>query len=118
MRLALKKAHKSGLCKNRKEVVLSDYLVLMDGGLKAPTEYVHQKTIIKGDDKEKVIGLASIMAKVTRDLYMIRQAKFIPYNLYDFDIHKGYGTKAHRELIKKYGLSKEHRVSFCKNLQK
>jgi ribonuclease HII len=37
---------------------------------------------------------------------------------YNFDIHKGYGTKAHREAIMEYGLSKEHRVSFCKNLKK
>jgi ribonuclease HII len=65
-----------------------------------------------------VIGLASIMAKVTRDGYMMRRAKLASYNVYNFDIHKGYGTKAHREVIMEYGLSKEHRVSFCKNLKK
>ena len=91
-------------------------IVKLDGGLKAPTAYNHQETIIKGDAKELVIGLASIMAKVTRDLYMERQAKKAAYTQYSFATHKGYGTKAHRELIKQHGLSKEHRQSFCRNI--
>jgi len=93
-------------------------LVKLDGGLKASPEFVHQETIIKGDSKEKVIGLASILAKVTRDRYMVRQAIKKNFLSYDFAKHKGYGTKAHREAIAKYGLSSIHRVSFCKNLQK
>jgi ribonuclease HII len=95
-----------------------DVLVLLDGGLKAPGEYVNQETIIKGDSKEKVIGLASIMAKVTRDAYMVRVSTEFDYAPYKFEVHKGYGTKAHREAILKNGLTKEHRKSFCKNLQK
>lgn len=86
--------------------------VRLDGSLRAPEEYTHQKTIIKGDAKEKVIGLASIMAKVTRDRFMVRVARRYPE--YGFDIHKGYGTLAHRNAIKKYGLSKIHRRSFTK----
>ncbi|MFT7507070.1 MAG: ribonuclease HII [Acidimicrobiales bacterium] len=92
------------------------YTVKLDGGLKAPKEFTHQETIIKGDSKEKVIGLASIMAKVTRDRYMVRisaQPKFAPYM---FATHKGYGTKAHRESIAQNGLSSEHRKSYCKNI--
>lgn len=91
-------------------------LIKLDGGLKAPEEFTHQETIIKGDQKEKVIGLASIMAKVTRDKYMERiaaQPQFAPYS---FEIHKGYGTKQHRETIKKIGLSEIHRLSFCTRL--
>lgn len=88
--------------------------VLLDGGLKAPEQYMHQETIIKGDRKEKVIGLASIMAKVTRDRYMRRAATLPAYTPYDFSAHKGYGTKTHREAIQKYGLTDEHRKSFCK----
>lgn len=84
--------------------------IYLDGGLKAPQEYIHQETIIKGDSLVPVIGAASIVAKVTRDMYMTRIAK--KYSHYGFDVHKGYGTRAHCEAIQKYGLSKEHRSSF------
>jgi ribonuclease HII len=86
--------------------------VLLDGGLRAPLEYIHQKTIIKGDEKETVIALASICAKVLRDRKMNLLAKKHP--LYGFERHKGYGTKGHYQAIKKYGLLKVHRRSFMK----
>lgn len=85
-------------------------LVLLDGGLKAPEEYLYQKTIIKGDAKEKVIALASICAKVLRDRKMRKWA--IKYPGYSFEINKGYGTKKHYEGIKKHGLTPLHRKSF------
>lgn len=88
--------------------------VKLDGLLSAPEKFIHQETIIKGDAKEKVIGLASILAKVARDAYMVRGAK--KYPLYGFEIHKGYGTALHRARIEKYGLSSLHRRSFCKKL--
>ena len=88
-------------------------LVLLDGGLKAPEEFKNQKTIIKGDEKERSIAFASIMAKVSRDALMCRLAK--KYPKYSFEIHKGYGTKKHCEAIRKEGICKEHRVSFLKN---
>jgi ribonuclease HII len=91
----------------------SDSEIKLDGSLKAPIEFT-QETIIKGDDKELVIGLASIVAKVTRDKYMIKAAR--QYFQYDFDAHKGYGTKSHREAIAKYGKSPIHRASYCKNI--
>jgi len=90
--------------------------VLLDGSLHAPEEYKNQETIIKGDSKEKVIGLASIVAKVTRDRYMVKKSTDTEFVPYEFASHKGYGTKAHCETIKELGLSKMHRVSFCKNL--
>jgi ribonuclease HII len=94
-----------------------DVAMKLDGGLKAPEEFVNQETIIKGDSKEKVIGLASIMAKVTRDRYMVRIAALPQFSPYTFATHKGYGTKAHREAIAKHGLSSEHRKSYCKNVK-
>ncbi len=87
-------------------------LVLLDGGLKAPPEYVDQKTIIKGDTKEQVIALASICAKVLRDRKMRKWA--LKFKGYGFDIHKGYGTRKHYEAIRKYGLTAIHRRSFCR----
>ena len=82
-------------------------VIKLDGLLYAPAEYMHQETITKGDAKEKVIGAASIVAKVTRDRFMIRQAKKYPQ--YGFENHKGYGTKKHREAIQKYGICPLHR---------
>ncbi len=92
-----------------------NFLILLDGGLKAPAHFRNQKTIIKGDVKEPVIALASICAKVLRDRRMRTLAKRYPN--YSFDIHKGYGTKAHYAAIKKHGLSPIHRKSFLKNFQ-
>lgn len=87
--------------------------VLLDGSLVAPKRFTDQKTIIGGDDIEPVISLASICAKVLRDRKMKRLAKKHPH--YGFEIHKGYGTKAHYRAIRKHGLSKIHRRSFLKN---
>ena len=84
--------------------------VLLDGGLKVSKEFKRQKTIIKGDEKEKIIAWASILAKVSRDGLMYMAHKKYPD--YGFGIHKGYGTKMHRKSILKYGLSSFHRRSF------
>lgn len=87
--------------------------VLLDGGLKAPKEYINQETIIKGDEKHPVIAWASILAKVHRDNYMTKMAK--KYSQYGFENHMGYGTKVHRDTIKKHGPSHIHRKSFLKS---
>jgi ribonuclease HII len=115
---AIKNALKISLNKivKKNKIKANEVLVLLDGGLKAPIEFVNQKTIIKGDAKEKVIALASICAKVERDRYMHKMAKKHPQ--YGFDIHKGYGTRKHYGAIKKYGLSQLHRKSFCKIMPK
>lgn len=86
--------------------------VLLDGGLRAPSYYENQKTIIKGDEKELPIALASIVAKVTRDARMVKLGKKIP--AYGFERHKGYGTRAHYVAIKKHGITPHHRKSFLK----
>jgi ribonuclease HII len=84
--------------------------ILLDGSLYAPSRYKNQKTIIDGDAKEPIIALASICAKVLRDRKMKRLAKKYPG--YGFEVHKGYGTKAHYRAIKKHGISMIHRKSF------
>jgi len=90
--------------------------IFLDGGLKAPQKFPHQTTVIKGDEKIPVISLASICAKVTRDRYMVRLSKKYPE--YGFDEHKGYGTRKHKEALKKAGASIVHRQSFLRNLTK
>ena len=94
----------------------SEVRVLLDGSLYAPAKYVNQETIIKGDESEMVISLASIVAKVERDKKMIKLADVFP--LYGFDRHKGYGTKKHYEMIKRYGLISEHRATFLGKIRK
>ncbi len=85
--------------------------VLLDGGIHAPNEFRNQTTIIKGDEKELPIALASIVAKVTRDAHMILRAR--QYPKYAFETHKGYGTRRHMQAIRKNGLSPIHRRTFC-----
>lgn len=87
-----------------------EVLVLLDGGLYAPACFKNQKTIVKGDEKEFVIALASIVAKVTRDKRMVALAKRFPQS--GFEQHKGYGTRKHYKAIKKHGLTPHHRKSF------
>jgi len=86
--------------------------VLLDGGLRASDASIAQETIVKGDESEVAIALASVVAKVTRDRYMQRLAKRYPQ--YGFDRHKGYGTKAHFTTIREYGLCPEHRRLFVR----
>jgi len=88
--------------------------ILLDGGLRAPKEYRNQKTIIRGDESESLIALASIMAKVLRDKKMKYFAK--QYPKYLFEKHNGYGTKTHRKLIKKYKPCPIHRKTFLGNI--
>ncbi len=99
---------------NKLKIAPEDCMILLDGSLYAPKKYKNQKTIIKGDAKEPVISAASIFAKVERDRKIVRMSKKIPK--YKLDKHKGYGTKYHRDMIKKYGLTEIHRKTFCKNI--
>ena len=70
------------------------------------------KTIIKGDSQSANIAAASILAKVTRDRYMMEQDATYPQ--YGFAVHKGYGTKAHYAALTEYGHCPIHRLSFLK----
>ena len=89
-----------------------DCVILLDGSLKAPAEYKNQKTIIKGDQKEKIISLASVIAKVSRDKKMELLHK--KYQKYNWAQNKGYGTKKHFEAIRKNGLTELHRKTFLR----
>ena len=75
---------------------------------------VEIRGIVKGDALSYSIGCASILAKVTRDEYMVKLAEEYPE--YGFEKHKGYGTKVHIEALKEYGPCVYHRLSFLKFL--
>jgi ribonuclease HII len=85
-------------------------LIFVDGNLKIPKIKVLQKPIVKGDQKNVLISLASILAKVKRDKIMTNLAKKYPE--YKFEKHKGYPTKEHFEILKKIGPSPIHRKTF------
>ena len=91
----------------------TECIVQLDHGLRV-AEIWKQSAYIKGDERFPAIALASICAKVTRDAFMTQMA--MRYPVYLFAEHKGYGTRTHRMLIKKHGLSTLHRKSFCKNV--
>lgn len=87
---------------------------LIDGNRTPSGIAVPCKTVVKGDSLSCSIAAASILAKVTRDRYMCSLDS--SYDIYNFKKHKGYGTKEHTDLIKKYGPSDIHRLSFLKNI--
>lgn len=70
------------------------------------------KTIVKGDSRSANIAAASVLAKVSRDDWMIAMAEKYPE--YGFEVHKGYGTRAHYQALEAYGPSPIHRMSFLK----
>ena len=86
-----------------------EVVVIIDGNFQIETT-LEQKSVIRGDEKIKECSLASIVAKVKRDEIMDDYHKKYPQ--FGFDSHKGYGTKRHREAIKKHGPSLIHRKSF------
>ena len=86
-------------------------LLLIDGNRKRDFG-IKAETVIKGDSKSANIAAASVLAKVTRDDYMLDQAELYPE--YGFEIHKGYGTKAHYAALRQFGHCPLHRLSFLK----
>jgi len=94
------------LCTIKKQLEANSYL--FDGPCSFGAEGI--ETLVKADGKIAEVAAASIIAKVTRDRIM--QALDMQYPQYGFAGHKGYGTKAHIEALRKYGRSLEHRKSF------
>ncbi len=92
-----------------KQLTLKPDLTLIDGNF-APSGIKNYKTIINGDEKIKVISAASIIAKVFRDKLMIKLAK--EFSNYAWEKNFGYGTKAHLEGLKKFGVTSHHRRGF------
>ncbi len=88
-----------------------DY-ALIDGNQYPKIPFVMEETVVKGDAKSMSIAAASILAKVSRDRFMLDKAKEFPQ--YQFEKHKGYGTKVHYDMLKEYGPSPIHRMTFLK----
>jgi len=86
-------------------------LALIDGNRQKDFG-INVETVIKGDSRSANIAAASVLAKVTRDDYM--EAMAAEYPGYGFEIHKGYGTKAHYEALRNLGPSPIHRMTFLK----
>lgn len=103
------------LAMNRAIAMLSPrpQLALIDGNRNKEIE-INSRCVIKGDSKCADIAAASILAKVTRDRYMLEMAEKYPE--YHFEKHKGYGTKLHYEALREYGPSDIHRLSFLRKM--
>lgn len=112
-RLGLLKANNTAFQRALEELKTKGHtpsFILVDGRdrLNLPRPW---KTIIKGDEKVKIIACASIIAKVVRDRIMDELA--VKYPQYGFQSHKGYGTREHQDALKKYGSCDIHRKSFA-----
>ena len=107
--------HATFLAMNRAIAQLSvrPELALIDGNRDSDIE-VPSRCIVKGDSRCADIAAASILAKVTRDRYMIKMAEQYPQ--YGFEQHKGYGTKRHYEALREYGATPIHRMSFLRKM--
>lgn len=88
-------------------------LALIDGNRDSAIN-MPSRCVVKGDAKCADIAAASILAKVTRDRYMLEMAEKYPE--YHFEKHKGYGTKLHYEALRKYGPCEIHRPSFLRKM--
>lgn len=86
---------------------------LIDGNQK-PGLGIEERTVVKGDAKSMSIAAASILAKVSRDRFMLELDEKYPQ--YQFAKHKGYGTKLHYECIEQFGISPVHRLTFLKKI--
>ena len=86
-------------------------LALIDGNREKDFG-ISVQTVVKGDSRSASIAAASILAKVSRDDWMLQMAQEYPQ--YDFEVHKGYGTKRHYEALRQHGPSPIHRATFLK----
>ena len=93
------------------QLAVKPELALIDGN-RAKDFGIPVETVVHGDSLSASIAAASVLAKVTRDDYMLEMANTYPG--YDFEIHKGYGTKAHYAALTKLGASPIHRITFLK----
>jgi len=84
----------------------------MIDGNRIPPLSIPAECIVKGDGKSASIAAASVLAKVARDRFMLEMAENYPE--YQFEKHKGYGTKLHYEMLDKYGPSPIHRQTFLR----
>jgi len=106
-------ATKGGSARSNTKIFLDGGLYLGNRGEQA-AKFPTAKTIIKADETIPAVAVASIIAKVYRDRFMTKLAK--QYPAYSFEIHKGYGTKIHREAIRENGPCDVHRLTFLGKL--
>ncbi len=88
--------------------------VLCDAGLRPPDVYQNYISIVKGDEREAVIAMASIVAKVHRDQFMTKLG--LKYPDYGFEKHMGYGTAGHYKALENKGILPVHRQSYLKKM--
>lgn len=93
------------------QLSITPELALIDGNREKDFG-IPVKTVIKGDSLSANIAAASILAKVSRDDFMLERAREYPQ--YGFEVHKGYGTKAHYDALRLYGPCPIHRQTFLK----
>ncbi|MBQ2564631.1 MAG: ribonuclease HII [Oscillospiraceae bacterium] len=107
--------HAAQLAMNRaiEELDPKPDLAIIDGNQAGDIRFPHE-TVVKGDACCISIAAASILAKVTRDRFMLDMAQ--QYPMYHFEKHKGYGTKDHYSALREFGPCPIHRPSFLKNL--
>ncbi len=108
-RINILEATKLAMEKSLGEMDFNNSQLIIDGNFTINFD-CPQKAVIRADESVLECSLASIIAKVERDRLMIEYHK--KYPIYQFDRHKGYGTKIHREMIRKYGTCPIHRKSF------
>lgn len=96
----------------KKGIEIEKFTIRLDAGLKIPIKNLVQESFVKGDERFVEIALASIMAKVSRDIYMEKLTK--EHNEYGWERNVGYGTVDHRKAIKNIGITKYHRRTYLK----
>ena len=94
-----------------RQLNINPNLALIDGNREKDFGLPVQ-TVIKGDSRSANIAAASVLAKVTRDDLMLKMAEKYPQ--YEFEVHKGYGTRKHYDALREFGPSPIHRMSFLK----
>jgi len=109
-RINIFEATKLAMKRAIKDLGIEPEFLLLDGRFTLEELSISQKAIIRGDEKVFSCAAASIIAKVTRDRLMCRLSNKYPE--YGFERHKGYGTRFHRETLKKHGPCQIHRKSF------
>ena len=112
-RVNILNASLNGMAEAVKSLGLTVDLALVDGNKVPPNMPCAVESVVKGDGTSMSIAAASILAKVSRDRYMLQLDKEYPQ--YRLAKHKGYPTKLHYELIEKYGIQDFYRKSFFKN---
>lgn len=93
------------------QLIITPEFLLIDGRIRLPQINIRQKAIVRGDSQSLSIAAASILAKVTRDRFMIELDR--QYPCYGFAQHKGYGTQQHRNAIAQHGPCPHHRHTFA-----